>query len=901
MIGVNEMKRLNKFITSVLIMTIVSAFALMNTYAELQTVWNADFSGMSDLQVPAGTITEKNSDFSAEIKNGSLEVKSDSVCYFQIEDSNSLNSSANSHGITLQLRGSDPFITKRAEPITFQGVRYDYSGHGDNSVFITNEKCGKYALKQFTYINDDKYSGDSTSAADALRTNQSRFIVDTSLFSSNDNNLTIEVKYYTEDTEDNSFSLIYPLKGSKDEGKKVVFSNDNPPDAEDGKIRTAKIELSDIDLSKFLPWEKNSIRLNTAAAKENYFYSIAIYRTQTDGASAAYNTIEKKLADNVLYGDVELTYDMTLPKGERYIDGIDYNTGENVMSVSLADGGKNEFASLVYNITDDGSAIYALTSNAEENGIKEKIYEGEILGKALTYKILTDTQNGVYEVKIFEGENLLAETANPIPFNNKDIIGNKCRTQYVNLKHNSKSKAVFSEISSINVSLEENMDYKYCNEDADAIELDISSDNVVLNDFELPTVGRLHQSGIRWSSSDESAIQVVDNTAAVTRSEDGDKNVTLTAYVTQNDCEVERHFEITVRSLLGAYMEVLEPVYKTAADGTVTADLVVKNPGTAGASKISFAVFSISRSGDITDRKIDTKSDIPKYGSLTFGISGLKKGSDDSLTYYLWDENNVPIKNNVPTDISGLTVDGKVKSINLSWNQSYDDYNAIDYYEIYRDGKLIAKCNDNKYKDYTASYLENHSYSVKAVDTNAMKGIDGTGEGCTISMPYYIEPIGKTDVAINKNGKGLSMTYRDDPARAAYTEYAEVIDASGQKSLCRFIPNGRYIGLYTDKTMINRKDVAIDFTYLDTEGDLIFQYNSVIPDGKSDGIEYALKEINCGKMTNTRTWKTLSIKLDDAQFRESLLMSGSDFCLMTTNGSGFYVKKVEIVGADLYD
>ena len=135
MIGVNEMKRLNKFITSVLIMTIVSAFALMNTYAELQTVWNADFSGMSDLQVPAGTITEKNSDFSAEIKNGSLEVKSDSVCYFQIEDSNSLNSSANSHGITLQLRGSDPFITKRAEPITFQGVRYDYSGHGNIQSF----------------------------------------------------------------------------------------------------------------------------------------------------------------------------------------------------------------------------------------------------------------------------------------------------------------------------------------------------------------------------------------------------------------------------------------------------------------------------------------------------------------------------------------------------------------------------------------------------------------------------------------------------------------------------------------------------------------------------------------------------------------------------------------------
>ena len=62
-----------------------------------------------------------------------------------------------------------------------------------------------------------------------------------------------------------------------------------------------------------------------------------------------------------------------------------------------------------------------------------------------------------------------------------------------------------------------------------------------------------------------------------------------------------------------------------------------------------------------------------------------------------------------------------------------------------------------------------------------------------------------------------------------------------------------------------------------------------------------MKEINCGKMTNTRTWKTLSIKLDDAQFRESLLMSGSDFCLMTTNGRGFYVKKVEIVGADLYD
>ncbi|MBP3361256.1 MAG: hypothetical protein J6N52_10410 [Clostridia bacterium] len=887
------------------LLAVISVFAVnMSAYADWDNIYQQDFSELSDSEV-SELITESKSAFSAGVKNGALELKSDSLCYFRMDNTDNLNGSSNVHGITLQYQ-NDRFVTKLETPVIYRGVQYDYIGKGNSSVCVDGIE-NKNAIRQFTYINADKYADENTPPHDALRTNATRFVVDSGMFESTDNRLTVELMYYTDDAPHNWCEIWYPSKDGGSSSKQAydaaTLSNDGT-----GAWRIARIELTDVDFTRKIDEGnniRNSIRVESAPGKTNYFYSIAVYRTDEAecAASSENNVFEKKISDDDLYGNVKVTYDMTVPGGISCTDGCEYNSGRNRMSVDLLDSNKIGAASVVYDIKDGTASIYAVSSDDNGDVQYNLLYDGDIKDKAFTYTITTDMKNRTYTVEIFEGATTVGKTDTPVGIMNKNIISGFCKIQYVNVKHNPYSKALLSIFDNVDVSVSEDMDYRYCVSDAEAIFLNTAPDGIVTNDFDLPVSGSLYSSSIEWISSDESAIAVADGgrRAEVKR---GDENVsvTLTARVTYSDYCIERQFDFIVKSHAGTYMTVRAPEITTSQDGTVTARIVLKNPGTSGAEKINFIVMSVnSGTGDIHDRRIDSKTDIPIYGSLEFRIDGLQKSAGDEIVWYLWDGNNISLANNAPSGLCGFKVENKVKSINLSWEASCDDYNAVDYYAVYRDGKLIAKCRDTQYKDRQASYLENHSYSVVPVDTNEIAGEGGAGDGCTIEMPFYLTPVGKTEVAINSNGNGISIAYRDDPARAAYTEDAEVTDADGETTRCRYIPDSKYIGLYTDKTKINSKNVAIDFTYLDTEGELIFQYNSVIPDGKDDGAEYALKEINCGKMTNTNTWKVLSVKLDDAQFRESLLLSGADFCLMTKNGSGVYVKKVELAEARLYE
>lgn len=891
------MKITGKTLKALLAAVVASAVSI-SAFAAENTVFEADFSAMKEMSLPSDYIKETHSSFSAGVKAGALEVKSDSLCYWRAESAENINGAENAHGITLQYQ-SGRFIKKLETPILFGGVTYEYSGKGNSSIFI-GQNGERNAIRQFTYINEDKYKDETTPAYDALRTNATRFVVDTSRFKADDNRVEVEVVYYTEDTAGNKCEVWYPKKGG---GSSYVLLYDEAKLLADGtgEWRTARAEISDADFTSKIDEGnniKNSLRIETSPSKVNWFYSISVYKPENGSSAADKNIIEKKLSDEPLYGNVKLSYDLTFPQGEICTEGCEYNSGDNEMSVSLADGRGAEIAEILYELSESGTKIYALSYS----GGRELIYEGDVLNRKLSFEIGTNMKEKTYFVKVFDGEALLGEAENISPVKEPEN-GGYIRAQFLRLKQNAASKALFSKTENVCVKVEEDINYRNCSDDAEALQLAIPSDKIVTGDFPLPQRGSRHSSVISWRSSDENVVRISSDgsRAEVIRAENA-VNVVLTAEVVFEDYKIEKQFYIVVKSLLGSYMKTEEPQITYSPDGKAQAEITVYNPGTAGAQRVTFAVFSTDgQTGDIRDRKTDTKDNIPKYGALKFSVSGLETRNGDKILCYLWDENNVPLANSAPTKITGLKVENKVKSVNLSWEKSYDDYDAVDYYEVYRDGELIAKCSDLSYKDSGAAYLENHEYKVLAVDTNEFEGESASENGCTVKMPYWLIPVGKTEAKINSNGNGISIAYRDDPARAAYTEHAEVTDANGETTACRFIPDNRYIGFYTDKSKINSKSVAIEITYLDMEGELIFQYNSVIPEGKSDGAEYALKEINCGAMTNTREWKTLSIKLEDAQFRESLLMSGADFCLLTKSGSGYYVKKVELIEGELYD
>ena len=874
----------------------------IHAYGSDTVVFFQDFSGVSDQYLSSDMIPESKSGFSAEIKDEALVLKSDSMCYYRVDDAENLNGETNAHGMTLQCIPG-VVVTALESPITVGGREYDYRGPGNAAIHIA-EIGGKNALMQSTYVNLPAGADPGSVTNYTLRTNAARLVVDKNQFLDTDNDMMLELEYYTEDIDGNWCKVTYP---GKDGSKKTVMAYDAEKIKKDGAGQWNRIAvaLPDADFSRYIREEsgyEHSILLETRDQRENYFHSVTLYKNGESEIkdAAIYNIVQMKMPDDGMYGDATISYDLKFPGGEKLTDTCDYNSGQNVMSVNLLNANRMEMASVLYEMTNGIAKIYVISDTE-----KVKVYEGDVMDKTLRYTVAISVADKTYTLAIDEGDERKGETENPVALKNREGGSNVGVVRFINAKHNPYSSALLSVFDNIEVSVSENEGYRNCMEDADHIALAVTPGSAVMNDFDLPTLGSLHASEIAWRSSDESAIEIVNQgTEAFARVKQSDspKAVSLYATVTNNGFFTEKKFDFTVRAVTDAYLQRGKAEIRTKTDGSVTAKISLKNPGTTGAAAITFAVMSVdSRTGDICNQKFDVKTEIPKYGNLTFEVEGLQKNGGDEIVYYLWDENDMSLINHAPTDLSGFRAENRVRGVKLLWEESHDDYNAIDYYAVYRDGTLIARCSDTEYIDTEAIRGKTYRYTVTPVDTNENCGTAASGEGEKIGMPYYLEPIGNDEASINRNGNGIYMAYRDDPARAAYTEYAEVTDADRNIVPCRYVPNGKYIGFYTDKNIVKeRSKVAVKITYLDTRGKLIFKYNTVIPSGREDSAAYAEKEIACGEMTNTNTWKELVVEIEDAQFRESLFLTASDFALQTTGGSGVYVRKVELAELDVY-
>ena len=287
-----------------------------------------------------------------------------------------------------------------------------------------------------------------------------------------------------------------------------------------------------------------------------------------------------------------------------------------------------------------------------------KVYEGNVTDKTLRYTVAISITDKTYTLAIDEGDERKGETENPVALKNREGGSGIGIVRFINAKHNPYSCALLSVIDNIAVSVSENEGYRNCMEDANNIALTVLPGSLIMNDFDLPALGSIHASEITWRSSDESAIEIVDNGTEVfarVKQADSPKAVSLYATVTNNGFSTEKKFDFTVRAMTDAYLQRGKAEIRTETDGSVTAKISLKNPGTTGAAAITFAVMSVdSRTGDICNQKFDVKNEIPKYGTLTFEVTGLQKNGGDEIVYYLWDENDVSLINHAP--IMRLTI-----------------------------------------------------------------------------------------------------------------------------------------------------------------------------------------------------------------------------------------------------
>lgn len=874
------------FIIFILNFTFI-AYAVDNS--DWNTIYSQDFSEMDGYVVPDAYKTDLQN-IDAVVKDGALEIVSDNLCFFTVDDLEDLNSSSNSHGITL--KNTSNIITPLETPVEVDGILYYFESSGDSSIYV-DEKDGLGSIKQFTYYRKN-------SDPKELRTNFARFDIDSSMFSSNDQQVLIELEYYAvSGTDEDYIVLQYP--GLSGELKSVRYT-----DIQTGQWSKAIYEINDVDFSKKIQMgnELNSLMIKTPAGAEYYIHSVTIQKSSVGlSDTGRRKEIKKDITESSMFFDgMKFTYDLTFPSNRLCSQDVLYNKGQNEMAVNVLDQNDTKIASLIYNLNGDTTTVYAVSTDNTGTETKYQLFTGNVFDRQMTHVVSVDLTGCTYTVTIYENTEQLVDaqtfTLCGISESSDSVV-----PQYISVEHHPFSSALLSVFDNINIQGHEDMDYRYCNMDADVLQIDVPESGRVQGDFELPQTGSLYGSEIVWSSSDSNVIEIIDNTSAYVKRSDSDQVVTLMAQITYGKCTIGKEFYLTVVSLAHSYASIGEFTYEYEGEGVVGAKLELENSGEYSGSKdISFMVISEDKqTGKIIDRQLDSRT-LNQYQRVVFEIHGLKKTENDVLRYFLWDNDHASLVNNPPTKVSGLAVENKTRSINLSWDESFDDNDALNYYAIYRDGELVDYCNELYYSDTQMEPLVEHKYEVIAIDTNENASDGSSISGQTIEMLCSLEPIGNSKEEIDNKGNGLYMVFSEDTARDAYTEYAEVTDADGVISACRYAPQRKYMTFYTDKNIISSQDqsVVIEVTYLDTVGDLTLVYNTILPPNQTDDINYARKTYTIGTMTGTNRWKTAVIKINDAQFRQSLSLSAGDFAVRCTENDALYVKKVEVTLADKY-
>lgn len=894
------MKKMNNMFFKTLSAALISCAVASTSFASSWTsVYNQNFSG--EVNPPSSNAASMK----ATVENEALRMKSDSMCYLEMTstDENKINS-AGSHGI--KLFNATNLIKPVSPSVVENGVAYDYQGAGDTASFPTvkTDKNGvtHYALKHFTYSNI--YGG--------TRTNSLVLEVGAGLFSNNEENVIIEFTYLATQTGDENKYTFQYTPGTSGFYANTTFS----PEVEN-EWAIGRVEIPAIDFVNKPSFVGNGhFKISMHEGTENYIHSVNIYRAEQGEKEEGYNSIKKQIGDSLVYDEAQINYDLFMPENI-YAGSESFNSGEGGFSTACYDKNDNEIARLDYLLTEDGMEINLAYGEDET----VQIYSGERLNeRTLHHTVTIDTNEDAYKVKIEDNDG--AVIVDETEF--YGIMSFDPMVEIVEVRHDKASRAIITDFDNLEIKTRVNPDHSACYEDLNSISIQTEA----VTDFELPTMG---EKGciIEWSSSDSDAIKISDDysKAFVTRSHE-EKTVVLTATVVSplGLYSETKEFEVTVASLEGTFADISDMkervILTDAGDGTMNAELSMENSGPVAGKTLTFmAVCKDTVTGEKGQVYKISKTPEISYEPLSFELTGLiKPSANQKYDFYLWDENNVSLINNPPSEIVGFKAsDNLARHVKLTWDACYDD-NAQLYYAIYRDGVLIGQTDTNVYCDASVNFLEKHSYKVIAFDSNDLQAKPSIeAEGNIIEM-YYLD-LTDPDLTVHVDEGnyqygwsapetgGDILVVQQNPDQGSYSQYKTVVDADGNKSGARLLSKGKYLSFVatvgnrfqaTGKITSADRNIVIRLTYLDTTGNILLRYNSVLKDSEPADYPWQARVYEVvNQMGGTNKWKTAEIKLTDANFSQA--NSFTDFEFSTSSSEGLYVKKVEVIQTENYE
>lgn len=321
--------------------------------------------------------------------------------------------------------------------------------------------------------------------------------------------------------------------------------------------------------------------------------------------------------------------------------------------------------------------------------------------------------------------------------------------------------------------------------------------------------------------------------------------------------------------------------------GFVITAIEVKNPGDSERNACLVVAATDNTTGKLAAINVDTRT-VPKNGSITLS-KGIELKTNQTLHYYVWESviNHKPLLNTPPTGIKNLLCEPKTNSVDLSWDPSLDD-RGVKYYSVRVDGEEVAKAKENSYSVLGLDKLSSYDFEVFACDEEGLK----SDSASSVAETYGIEELILSDYK-NESGTLEFLKNHEHNTMDSYTipeeEYAGRYCFKNEK-----LPKG-YNGFFyirTDPTYIDSKtnSVAVEVTYFDDDlGAVSMGYKSEAGESKTASF---------GSRTNTKTWKTSHVVVNDANLVNTGFSENTSFRFESYAGTRIY--KVAVAPGDFY-
>lgn len=410
--------------------------------------------------------------------------------------------------------------------------------------------------------------------------------------------------------------------------------------------------------------------------------------------------------------------------------------------------------------------------------------------------------------------------------------------------------------------------------------------------FELPQMDGFD---IEWTSSDESAIYIEGGMAYVIP-DCFKKQATLTAKIIHEGYYVEKSFDVSLIVLEKTAMEFGIPSVEVGEDaGTVTLD--IENANNFEGDVYLYAVAKDKTTGRMTAFAYDVHS----YGSSVSDTlsATVKLGANDEFSYYIDGEIGQALVNRKPSKVNNVAFSSGFDNAKITWTDAFDDYNFIKEYQVKVNDEVVYTTED--VFEYTLQNIKSgtqYKIEIVAIDHQELMS-DYDTVMFTLPKHGYVN-LGNYEK--DRSGMELYSSFTNTSDTYIIEEFIDGVKcyrtASKKNDGEEYGVGKDYTFMYfrvdSDVVSSDNRKVMVEVTYYDTgktSESVNIQYNA------EDGSPAKIAKV--AQITNSKTWKTATIVLEDAKFAKLTSLSKCDFRLVNSTGnSPIYISNVRVMAID---